>query len=124
MKDSIHKREIILSLIILSMIFLVGLRNPTFLSLDSLLDIINDNSLLMMLVIGQMMVIITKGIDLSVASNIAFTGMSAALISSAFGWIPIPVILLISLLIGCILGALNGILVSFFISLLKETHYY
>lgn len=114
MKESIHKREIILSLIILSMILLVGLRNPAFFSLDSLIDIINDNCLLMMLVIGQMMVIITKGIDLSVASNVAFTGMSVALISSAFGWIPIPVILLISLLIGCILGALNGILVSFF----------
>jgi rhamnose transport system permease protein len=114
MKESIHKREIILSLIILSMILLVGLRNPTFFSLDSLIDIINDNSLLMMLVIGQMMVIITRGIDLSVASNVAFTGMSAALISSAFGWIPIPAILLISLFIGCLLGALNGLLVSFF----------
>ena len=114
MKAFVNKREIILSAIIVTIVLLVGLRNPTFITLGSLLDIINDNSLLMMMVTGQMMVIITKGIDLSVASNIAFTGMSAALISSAFGWIPIQVIILISLGIGCLLGMLNGVFVSFF----------
>jgi rhamnose transport system permease protein len=114
MKESIHKREIILSIIIICIIMLVGLRNPIFYSLSSLLDIINDNSLMMMLVIGQMLVIITKGIDLSIASNIAFTGMTVALLSNSFGWIPIPGILLISLIIGCTLGSINGMLVSYF----------
>ncbi len=113
-KQLLQKREFILLAIILAITFGVGLRNPEFISLKSIRDIFTDNSLLMMLVIGQMMVIITKGIDLSIASNIALTGMSVALINQVYPGLPIFFIIVIAALIGLSLGAFNGLFVSYF----------
>jgi rhamnose transport system permease protein len=108
------KRELILMGIILVITIGVGIRNPEFVSLKSIRDIFTDNSLLMMLVIGQMMVIITKGIDLSIASNIALTGMSVALFNQAFPHFPMIGIILMAAIIGLSLGAFNGLFVSVF----------
>jgi rhamnose transport system permease protein len=108
------KRELILVVIIFVMTLGVGIRNPGFLEIKSIMEIFTDNSLLMMLVIGQMMVIITKGIDLSISSNIALTGMSVALFSLAYPDFPIFGIILLSALIGFGLGAFNGLFISSF----------
>ena len=55
-----------------------------------------------------MTVILTKCIDLSVAANVAFTGVVVALINAAFPDIPIPLIMLLAIAIGLVLGAFNG----------------
>jgi rhamnose transport system permease protein len=43
----------------------------------------NDTSILMMLALGQMVVILTRSIDLSMASNLCFTGMVVAMLNAA-----------------------------------------
>ncbi len=96
------------------MVLGVGLRNSEFLTIQSFREILADNSLLMMLVLGQMLVIVTRGIDLSIASNIAFSGMSVALFSHAFPDFPIAGIIVMAIVIGTILGSVNGIFVSVF----------
>jgi len=113
-KNFSNRRELILAGIIIVMTLGVGFRNAEFLTLNSIKDIFTDNSLMMMLVIGQMMVIITKGIDLSIASTIAFAGMSVALFSHAFPAFPIAGIILMAMLIGLALGSFNGLCISLF----------
>ena len=49
---------------------LSGLRRP-----GNLGDVFNDTSILIILALGQMAVILTRSIDLSMAANLAFTGM-------------------------------------------------
>ena len=56
-----------------------------------------------------MIVILTKCIDLSVAANLALTGMVAALMNGA--GLTIPVIVLSAVALGAALGLINGLLV-------------
>ncbi|MBU1304706.1 MAG: ABC transporter permease [Alphaproteobacteria bacterium] len=104
-------REVWLALAIVLVIVLVTLRFSRFAQPANLLTIFNDTSILMMLALGQMAVILTRSIDLSMASNLALTGMIVAMLNAAFPGVPIPALLALSVLIGAALGAFNGVLV-------------
>lgn len=104
-------REIWLALAILLVIVLVTMRFSRFSQPGNLLTIFNDSSILMMLALGQMAVILTRSIDLSMAANLALTGMVVAMLNAAFPGVPIPVLMALSLVIGAGLGAFNGVLV-------------
>lgn len=108
------RREWILLAIIATIALAVGARAPVFLSLRTLLDIGNDSAILAILVMGQMLVLLTRGVDLSVASNLALTGMLCALAGQAWPDLPLPALLLLAGLIGALLGALNGWLIMRF----------
>lgn len=90
MNRLLKNREIWLALAIVAVIIAVTLRFPRFSQPGNLLTILNDTSILMMLALGQMVVILTRSIDLSMASNLALTGMVVAMVNAAFPMIPIP----------------------------------
>lgn len=106
------KREFNLFVFILFIIFGVSLRTPSFLYINNFVDILNDTAILSMVAIGQLMIIVTGGIDLSVGSSLALSGMSVALLNQYHPGIPIFMIILISIAIGLLLGSINGLLVS------------
>ena len=112
MSNLLKRREFTLFILILVLLLAVSLRSPNFFQLGNLYYILNDTAILVMVAVGQLMVIVTGGIDLSVASGIALTGMSVGMLNQYYPNIPIIVILLISLAIGFILGSFNGLLVS------------
>jgi rhamnose transport system permease protein len=89
----------------------VSIRFPGFATGANLLEVFDDTSILILLALGQMLVLLTRSVDLSVASNVAFTGISVALFNQAFPDASIAVIVLMALAIGALLGALNGVLV-------------
>lgn len=101
-------RELLLALVIFVLLLLVGTIRSSFLSATSLASIFNDTSILIILALGQMLVILTRCIDLSVAANVAFTGMVVALINTAHPDLPIPLLMLIAMAIGAGLGMING----------------
>jgi rhamnose transport system permease protein len=107
-----HSREAVLALIIALLVLAIGLRAPGFLALPSLLGVLADTSFLFVLALGQMGVLLTRGIDLSVASNLALTGMIVALAAHAAPGIPIAAILALAIAVGCGLGLVNGLLVA------------
>lgn len=109
----LQQREILLGLMIVSLIGLVGLRAPVFLSTSSLSNLLTDSTLLIMLAVTQMFVIITRGIDLSVASNLALSGMMSALLASKFPDLPLLLIILVAMAIGLGLGLINGYLIGY-----------
>ncbi len=106
-------REILLASIVAALVLAVGIRAPVFLTADSLLNVMTDTSFLFMLTLAQMAIIITRGIDLSVAANLALTGMVVALFSRANPAVPLYAIIIMSILIGAALGAVNGAFVAF-----------
>jgi rhamnose transport system permease protein len=111
MNRVLKTREIWLALAIIAVILAVTLRFPRFIEPGNLLTVFNDTSILMMLALGQMAVILTRCIDLSMASNLALTGMIVAMVNAAFPFIPVPLLILGCLVVGAALGAFNGILV-------------
>ncbi|MEP4198794.1 MAG: ABC transporter permease [Aliishimia sp.] len=104
-------RETILGGAILLLLVLVASRFSAFVAPSNLANVFNDTAPLIILALGQMVVILTRCIDLSVAANLALTGMAVAMINVALPGLPIPVIIMIALILGAIMGGINGILV-------------
>lgn len=109
MKILMKSREALLALVILAMTAAIALRFPAFVAPANLANVINDTAPLMILALGQMIVILTKCIDLSVTATLALTGMVAALLNGM--GVPLPLILLVVIAFGAALGAINGVLV-------------
>jgi rhamnose transport system permease protein len=105
----LRHREALLAVAILLLTAVIAARFPAFVAPANLAAVFNDTAPLMILAVGQMIVILTKCIDLSVAANLALTGMVAALMNGA--GVPLPVIVLAVVVLGAALGAVNGLLV-------------
>jgi len=108
----LKKREFTLFVLLVFLIVIISLRSPRFLNIANFRDILDDTALLAMVAMGQFMVILIAGIDLSVGAEVALAGMSVALLHQYHPEIPIFAIVLLSILIGFSLGSFNGILVS------------
>jgi rhamnose transport system permease protein len=104
-------RELILAVAIAALIALIATKFPGFIAPDNLINAFNDTSPLIILALGQMIVILTRCIDLSVAANLALTGMVVAMINTQLPMLPIPVLIVIALALGTAMGAVNGLLV-------------
>ena len=89
---------------------IAALIQPSFLSIDNLVNILRQASVLLLLCLGLTGVVISGNIDLSVGSVAALTGcVCAKLMISGHS---IPISMLLSLLIGIVAGACNGFLVG------------
>ncbi len=111
MKMLLKNREMLLVVAILVLVGVIALRFPGFVALRNLVNVYNDTSILIILALGQMAVILTRCIDLSMAANLALCGMVAGLINLAMPGLPIPAVVLAVILLGAFLGAINGLLV-------------
>ena len=111
MQRLLKNREILLALIIVVMIVGFSTRASNFATPGNLATIFNDTSILIILALGQMTVILTKSIDLSVAANLAFTGMAIAMLDAAYPGLPLALLIMLAIVIGGALGAINGFLV-------------
>ena len=76
-------------------------------------NIIVQNSYVLILAIGMILVIIGGHIDLSVGSTVALTGAICAVLTVQWG-LPWPLAVLITLLAGAVIGAAQGYWVAFF----------
>lgn len=111
MKQTLLSREALLSGAILLLLGIIASRFPAFIAPSNLANVFNDTAPLILLAIGQMIVILTRCIDLSVAANLALTGMVVSMINVAMPGMPVPVIIVISIVLGALLGMFNGVLV-------------
>lgn len=105
------KKEIGLLVLVLLVGAITGLLNPLFLSRVNLLNMANLIGLFGVFSIGQGLVIITGGIDLSVGSMFALLGVVFIdlLANHGVAW---PLALLLVLFGGLLLGAVHGLLVT------------
>ncbi|HVL20409.1 MAG TPA: ABC transporter permease [Amaricoccus sp.] len=104
-------RELLLAAIIAGLVALIATRFPGFARPANLAAVLNDTAILIVLALGQMAVILTKCIDLSVAANLALNGMVVAMLNAAYPGIPIPALMLLALVLGAGLGVVNGLMV-------------
>jgi rhamnose transport system permease protein len=107
----LRSREAALAIAILALTLLIAARFPGFVHPANLASVFNDTAILIMLALGQMAVILTRCIDLSMAANLALSGMVVAMLNAAVPDIPIPALIVLAMLLGAALGAINGLLV-------------
>lgn len=86
--------------------------SPDFLSARNLSNLLQQSALIGIIAIGMTLVILTAGIDLSVGSTAALSGMIVAILLD--GQVPIPLAifgaLIVGLLVGLAMGAISATL--------------
>ncbi|MBL8789186.1 MAG: ABC transporter permease [Rhizobiales bacterium] len=105
-----HKKDIGLLILIMLVGTVVALINPLFLSPINLANTANLIGLFGIFAIGQAIVIITGGIDLSVGSVIALLGVVMVDLLAGVG-MPWPLVLLLIPVFGAVIGGLHGLLI-------------
>ncbi len=105
------RRDVQLAGLTLALILAVTIACPGFAAPRNLAGVFDDTAILIMLALGQMLVILVRGVDLSVAANLALCGMLAALFNRAWPEAGVVPVLLLTLCAGGLLGAFNGLLV-------------
>ncbi len=93
------------------LILIFSLASPVFLSVNNFINVVVHSSILAVLAIGMTFVMITGGLDLSVGSIIAFSGVLGVLVFRSTGSVFLG--LAVCLLSGCGMGILNGALIGY-----------
>jgi rhamnose transport system permease protein len=108
---SSHRRDLAFAALTLALFAGVTMAFPGFAAPRNLAGLLDDTAILIMLALGQMLVILVRGIDLSIAANLALCGMIAAVFDRAWPGAGIAPVLALTLVSGAVLGAFNGLLV-------------
>ncbi len=108
-------------LILLGIGLIMSFVSPAFLTLQNLMNVVRQVSIIGVIAIGVTFIIITTGIDLSSGSVVAFVGVVVASLAQAKIIAEQPVSMMlnpfvaisIGLVIGAILGFINGFLTAY-----------
>ncbi|WP_424932339.1 ABC transporter permease [Amaricoccus macauensis] len=104
----IHRLSALLTLILLILGF--GMASSAFFSVNNALTILLQTSVIGLLGIGLTMVILTGGIDLSVGSVLALSGVITAMCVKA--GLPVAPAMVFGILAGAACGAFNGFVIT------------
>ncbi|MCO5185511.1 MAG: ABC transporter permease [Anaerolineae bacterium] len=105
-------RELSIIIIIVLLMILVSIRTPAFLTIDNFRDILLNISILVIVALAQTMVIVTRGIDLSVGSTIGLVAMMVAFVVVSFPGMSPLVAVALGMALGALLGSFNGFLIT------------
>jgi ribose/xylose/arabinose/galactoside ABC-type transport system permease subunit len=89
---------------------LLFILTPYFLTPSNLLNVMEQTSINAVIAVGMTFVILSAGIDLSVGSLVALSGVLLA--SALQKGAPVPVAILVSLAAGAACGLVNGLLIT------------
>ncbi len=90
---------------------IISLITPQFLTVSNLTIIVTQVSINALLAFGVTFVIITGGIDLSLGSIVAVTGVTAAMLAHPDSY-PVLIPIVMGLLAGLLMGAFNGFIIT------------
>lgn len=97
-------------IIFLVLLIIASLVSDAFFTVNNMMNVLRQVSIVGIIAVGMTIVILTAGIDLSVGSVLAFTGaVAAGVITSG---LPFPIAIILCLLAGFILGTFNGLIVA------------
>lgn len=107
-------RELGLLVFVVLLAVVIQVRNPAFLTFTNIAALLRNTSILAIMAVGMMLVLVTRGIDLSVGSIMAFTGMVVAITLIAWPGMPPFLALAMGTALGALLGSVTGVLVARF----------
>ena len=133
LKKLVRNREAGLTLVIILLVLLVGLRNPAFASLSNLQFILGDTSIMIILALGMLCVLLVGSIDISISAIMALSAMTAGiLMKNNLGLVetttlvegvetalaiktstPLIVLILLAMGVGAACGLVNGLLIAY-----------
>jgi ribose/xylose/arabinose/galactoside ABC-type transport system permease subunit len=91
-------------------IIITSVFQPVFLTVSNIANVLSQIAVLGILTMGQTIVLISGGIDLSVGSNVALSGVAAGLLF--MHWVQLWIDCLVALTCSTVIGLINGVLVA------------
>jgi len=90
----------------------LAIASPVFLTVSNFLNVFQQISINFVVAVGMTFVIISGGIDLSVGSNIALSGLLMGILMKNFG-VPVWATITICILFSGLVGLINGALIAY-----------
>lgn len=112
-KQLFKRSEIYLLAVLVILSVALTLVNPKFLTLENIFDLLRNNSFLGILALGELVVLISGGIDVSFTAVATVAQYVMGVIISKYFIDNILVALLIPILIGIALGTINTLLINY-----------
>lgn len=105
-------REASLVIVLVLLCVLINIKNPAFLTVQNILEILKNNAVIMIMALGMLCVLLTGGIDISITSTLALAGMTVGMLykynvieSTLLGFI-------IAIAIGTLCGLIIGLIIA------------
>ena len=112
LKKLTGSREFLLFIIVIAMFAIVSIINPAFFSVKAVTDMLRNNAVTMVMALGMLGVMLVGGIDISIPSTLALSGMAIGMLLK-YGHISSTLVaFLITMGIGTACGALVGLVIS------------
>lgn len=107
---------------LIAIIAVFSFLSPVYFSINNFLVMSSHVAIFGLLAVGMLLVILTGGIDLSVGSTLALSGMVAGFLMhgvtlEGFGVVlypPVWAVVVITCVVGALVGAVNGVLIAYF----------
>ncbi|TDL91579.1 ABC transporter permease [Vibrio vulnificus] len=96
---------------LIGLCIILALLSPSFIQVDNVMNIARQSSINALLALGMLLPILTAGIDLSIGSILAFSIITAGMVSVTWGMHPILGVI-VCLGVGALAGTLNGLLLT------------
>ena len=112
LKKLTGSREFLLAVIVVAMFVIVSLINPAFFSFDSVTGMLKNNAVTMVMALGMLGVMLVGGIDISITSTLALSGMAIGMLLKYGHIASTPLAFVIAIAIGAACGFLVGLVIS------------
>ena len=113
LKKFAGSREASLVIVLIVLCIAVTIKSPNFMSAQNILEILKNNSVIMIMALGMLCVLLIGGIDISITSTLAFAGMTIGMMykydkieSTFLGF-------LIATAMGAVCGLLIGVIIAY-----------
>ena len=125
-KESFDVKNLILNggiyLVLLLLLVLIVMKDPSFLSLLNIQNILTQSSVRIIIALGVAGLIVTLGTDLSVGRQVGMAALVSATLLQAMTnvnkvfkglpTLPIPAVLLLVVVVGALIGLITGLIVA------------
>lgn len=105
-----ERREATVAAMLIAVFVLLSFSSPFFLTERNLFNVARQLSVVAIVALGQALVIIAGGIDLSVGSVIGLSAVAAAMVAASTGWPLLGIVA--ALVVGGVTGLVNGTLIT------------
>lgn len=111
-KKIMGSREALLAVILILLFVIVTIISPSFLTPKSLMNMLKNNAVTMVMALGMLCVMLVGGIDISIMSTLALSGMAIGMLLK-YGVVANTVLVfIIAIAIGIACGFLVGLVIS------------
>ena len=112
MKKLTGSREALLAVVLILLFVVITIINPSFLTFKSIMDMLKNNAVTMVMALGMLCVMLVGGIDISIMSTLALSGMAIGMLLKyeRISGTVLPFVIAIAIGIAC--GLVIGLVIS------------